>query len=273
VAELDERELPQLRNRLDTAAATLTRADEARTSARAVRDEADSAATEATRVEAAASGDVERADQRAHDLGELLRHRPDAVAAATAPSAWPRGEEGAPTTRTQEPAARHISCAGEVQQALGRPLRIPWWPWVPPLDEKHGAGWDTLMAWTREALSRVADDLGRAEEASVSSAAAVTEAEAAAVAACEAVELSIPHVAVVATTIAGALAEARGQVSLQQRIRRARLLAARRGGRAGGGRILAAENPQKQAGGSRALPRQLVNASRHCTSRRAASTD
>ena len=242
VAELDERELPQLRNRLDTAAATLTRADESRTSARAVRDEADSAATEATRVEAAASGDVERADQRAHDLGELLRHRPDAVAAATALQRVAEAEAEEKRARANHAAHReelkaaraaHQAVQGEVQQALGA-LRAARDPLValgaPPLDEKHpGAGWDTLMAWTREALSRVADDLGRAEEASVSSAAAVTEAEAAAVAACEAVELSIPHVAVVATTIAGALAEARGQVSLvQQRIQKGATLLAQR---------------------------------------------
>lgn len=227
VAELDERELPELRDRREISAATLEQAEIALVSARAVLEEADSAATETTTAEAAASGDLKRDELRAEELRELLRDRPDAAAAATALERVAEAETEEKRARVEHAARReelkgartaHEAVKGEVQQAL-QALRAVRDPLValgaPPLDESNpGTGWDTLVSWATEALARVTDDLDRAETARVSSAATVTEAEAAAMAACAAAGLPIPSVAAATTTIAGALAEARKEVSL-----------------------------------------------------------
>ena len=229
-AALDEHELPALRSRCQAAAQALAQAGGRAASARACLEQAEAAATEATKRETSASGEMTRAEERARVLAGTLLDRPDAAAAAAALERLAEAEAAEKQARSEHGSRREElrvarAASQEVQaemQLATRALRAARDPLValgaPPLDEDNpGSGWDTLVTWAACALTRVSGDLGGAREAEAAAAAAVARAEAGVVARCEAAQLTVPNAAVAPTTIAGALADARTHVSLVQR--------------------------------------------------------
>ena len=199
IGRLDEAELPQLRARRDAATTAMT---EATTSAAAINthfEQAQAAATAAARAEATTSGDVERAEARSQELAEALRDEMDAAGVLAAVGLLTQAEAAEKAARElhsskraalKQAAAEQEAAQTEIRDArqalnAARDALVPLG--APGLDEENlGLGWETLVTWAADARARVQEQLDEATVAEGVAVSAVTDAEAALVAAASA---------------------------------------------------------------------------------------
>lgn len=234
VEHLDGTELPQLRSRRDEATTALEKAESAAVSANNRFEEAERSATEAARSEATASGEVGRAEARRRELDEALRDSADAEAVTAALGRLTEAEEAASVARKlyDEKRAALLRVAQaqeatrvefrEARQALNAARDALVQLGAPRLDEDNlGLGWETLTTWAADARARVQGQLDEATTAEGVAVTAVTDAEAALVAAASAYGVEVDDAGRVATAVAGVLADARTRLTtVKERIRK-----------------------------------------------------